>query len=185
MIETLPYSVARTMMQSGDVILKAGEGKISWMIGLWAPKQVKDMAGNIIEAKLTHGALVVRLDDYVRNHEVFVVEANESGLVPRLLSKQLQGSDSRWFWLQVAMTDSQRALSREIALIHSAYGIKYDYQGLFANAFGKVSVEASRFFCTEWIDFNWSECGFINPYGGKAFRPWDVPQYGVMREIVG
>jgi len=182
MIEKISYADARNRMQSGDAILKAGKSIISFAIGLWSPKNILDKAGNIIDARLTHAALIVRMDDYIRNHEVFVVEASNHGLVPRILSEQIKGSDSRWFWLKTNMTEDQRFLSREIALLWSAKGIKYDFQGLVANAFGRVSLDASEFWCSEWLDFDWTQCGFID-WGMHGMRPWDIPQYGIVREI--
>lgn len=174
-VKRLFYQTARNDIQSGDAILWSGSGAVAKLIKLWAP------AGH----GFSHASLVVRMDDYIKDHSVFLIEAIAKGVVPRLLSEKIRDFDGKVYWLRTTMTDEQRCWSRELALMCSAKGVKYDFwlKGLFGNALGKVNVDLKKLFCSEWVQVNWMDCGYL-PRDTKAYRPWDLVKYGELVEIV-
>lgn len=169
------YPVLRPWLTTGAVILWQGRSLLSRAIRLFTP--------------YSHASLVVRgLDDLDRNR-VFLVEALETGLELRLLSERVKGYNGRVFAFRpYGLTKSAQGRVKSFAIDQCARGIRYDYKGLLANIFGRVSEDARRYFCSEFAALALEQAGVYRsaPFlGFHAARPGDIPKWfvGETREI--
>ena len=84
------------------------------------------------------------------------------------------------------MTNEQMEKSRTHALIECGKNIKYDFGSLFKNIIGRVSSNAEKYFCSEFVWINWKESGLL-PYEVdqiiKAPRPGDLPKRFPKKEL--
>jgi uncharacterized protein YycO len=109
-----------------------------------------------------------------------------TGLELRLLSKRLENYDGEAFWFHVEMTEDQRSQILDFALTNCASGIPYDYESLFKNMLGRVSADATRYFCSEFVFDAWVHAGVTSyPPSGSAPRPGDIPKWakGILTQI--
>lgn len=164
-IPFLTYKVARDRMQTGDVILWKGNSILGRLIRLWTP--------------FNHASLIVRLEGYEgRDGERrYIMEALEGGIDLNLLSASIRGYDGEAWWFPLkSKYDSQRNFIREYALDNCT--AKYDYNGLLSNALGRISPDAQRYICSEFILFAWADAGVLW-LPEKVPRPGDIPNLGV------
>lgn len=159
----MKYKNIRSQMLTGHAIVWKGKGIISSLIMKWSP--------------FSHASLIVRLREYKElKRRVFLVEALADGLEFRLLSERLkEGGEA--YWLPTDMTIGQMSKSREHALLECARGIPYDYGSLFKNIFGRVSSNARKYFCSEFVWLNWVYAGYVRTDEKilVAPRPGDLP----------
>jgi hypothetical protein len=160
-----PYSMLRPQMSTGDAILWQGEGLISGVIRKWS--------------KFSHASLVVQ---FRRGHrkKVFLVEALPSGLELRSLSDRLISYQGRAFLYHTRALPFKRDKMWEFAISHCAKGMPYDYRGLLNNMFGRVSSDAAKFFCSEFVWAAWVHAGYVEATE-KAPRPGDLPEWDFYR----
>lgn len=159
----MKYEDIRPRIQTGDAILWKGKGLISSLIMKWSC--------------YSHASLVVRLREYEGlKKRVFLVEALSGGLEFRLLSERVKEAGDA-FWLPVNMTVGEALKSREHALVECAKAVPYDYGSLFKNIFGRVSNDAQKYFCSEFVWLNWIQAGRIPSKKMRlhAPRPGDLP----------
>ncbi|SFM85060.1 YiiX/YebB-like N1pC/P60 family cysteine hydrolase [Thermodesulforhabdus norvegica] len=172
-IARLPYYTARPHIKTGDAILWKGNGLISRLIRLWTP--------------FSHASLVLRFKRHdTLQDRVFLVEALTSGLELRLLSKRLEHYNGRAYWFHIDVDEKAESAIIDYALTMCASGIPYDYGSLIKNIFGRVSADATRFFCSEFVFNTWVEAGILSmPPSGKAPRPGDIPKWvrGILTEL--
>jgi len=169
------YDAIRPWLATGTVIL--------WQGG--------DLLGRMIRrfTEFSHASLVVRELDPLNAERVDVIEALATGLEMRHLSERIAGSRGRVFAFRPNdLTPDVQARVKSFALIECGKGVRYDYAGLFANAMGRVSEGANRYFCSEFAARALEEGGiarFPACRNGKAARPGDIPMWfdGVLREI--
>jgi hypothetical protein len=163
--QTLPYKNIRNHVSTGDAILWKGNSLLARLIRLWTP--------------FNHASLVLRFQRYdTLEQRVFLVEALETGLELRLLSKRLEHYDGEAFWFHIDMTEEQRTKILDFALTKCASGIPYDYESLFKNMLGRVSADAARYFCSEFVFDAWVNAGVTQyPPSGVAPRPGDIPKW--------
>lgn len=165
----MKYLDARPLIQTGDAILWKGHGVVSKMIMWWT--------------EFSHASLVVRLDKYEEfENRVFLVEAMSGGLEFRLLSERLK-QDAEAYWLLTSMTKKQRNLSRKHALIECAKGKKYDFGSIVKNIVCEVNADARDYFCSEFVQFNWTDTRYIKPMK-KAVRPDGLLELANYKELV-
>ena len=80
----------------------------------------------------------------------YLLEAWEGEFNMRLLSNRLQSYPGKAFWHHLSPGfDQDRRVIEYNSL--SLLGIKYDYESLFANMLGKVSLDAKKLFCSEAV----------------------------------
>jgi len=80
----------------------------------------------------------------------YILEAWEGEFNMRLLSNRLKTYKGKSFWHPLnPELDPYRKTIEYNSL--SLLGIKYDYESLFANMLGRVSMEAKKLFCSEAI----------------------------------
>jgi hypothetical protein len=167
------YAEVRDTIRTGDCIQWKSKGLIPRIIRLWS--------------EYSHSSLVVRFDKYEDMVDrVFLIEALSGGLTMTLLSKRIQETKGTVFLFQVNnhYDDSEAAIRRD-ASVALAHGIKYDYKSLFMNMMGRVSNDASRYFCSEFVWEKWRKSGMLRgnmtALGLKmlekkrAPRPGDIP----------
>jgi len=155
------YNAVRPKMQTGDLIL-------------WSSNTI---LGKLIQwfsrAKENHASLVIRFTQYNRDR-VYILEALEHGIVLRALSERLENHKGKaWWYPVIPELDSRRKSCGAIAL--AKVGTKYDYGSLFKQAVARVSIDAKRFFCSEYWQWCWQKAGV--PFVSQiAMRPGDLPK---------
>jgi len=174
------YYAVRDQMQTGDVILWQGRSLFARMIRWFS--------------EFSHASTVTRIRQYGWER-VSVTEMLEGGMEFRTLSERIKKFKGRVFWYHIPATNEQRFLMGQYALEMLGQGVKYDYKGLFANIFGRISQNAKRFICSEWSWQDWiygkyaepKEPTKENPFG-KAPRPGDIIPWdnsrGELTEII-
>lgn len=169
------YPALRPWLTTGAVILWRGDSLLSRAIRLFTP--------------YSHASLVVRDLDSLDRNRVFLVEALETGLELRLLSERIKGYNGRVFAFRpYGLAKCVQERVKSFAIDQCARGIRYDYKGLFANIFGRVSEDARRYFCSEFAALALEQAGVHRsaPFlGPRAARPGDIPKWfvGETREI--
>ena len=169
------YSEIRDSIKTGDKILWKGTGRISRLIR-WFSKD------------FSHASFVVRLDQYQGlRGRVFLVNATlKSGVTFQLLSERLVEEHGQAYLFQPSgITERQRETCHTLAILAAAEGYEYDSWGVLKNIFGRVFVDAEKFFCTEVGWWLWKEGGFVS--GEIAPRPGDIPEWidGELTPILG
>jgi len=165
------YAQHRVKMQTGDCLLWRSSSVLGWAIRLFS------------WAKVNHAGLVVRPNEWgLFKDRRFTLEALEGGIVLRLLSERLRDFNGK-VWLY-PLKDEFAVLRDEICRWALAQeGTPYDYGSLFKQVFGRVSVEMTRYFCSEFCYAAWLKAGLpVNE--PKAPRPGDIPKLGIFKEPV-
>lgn len=167
------YLAHREEMQNGDLIEWASNSPLGRAIRWFTKKDVN------------HTSYVVIFDSplarFLADRRV-VLEAMGGGVEPNYLSERLEHFDGAVYWIPLR----RDILFQKVALA-TAYAVdtymlrkpKYDFGGLVKNAFGKVSANANKYFCSEF-------CHICHMTGGivkneeKARRPGEFGKsYGV------
>jgi hypothetical protein len=142
------YAANRDLFQTGDIIEFSSSGVIGKIIRLFTKK------------KVNHSSMVVRLAFHksITEPHIYIMEANPRGVEFNLLSRVLEKHDGSAWWLRLNPSAVRGKLPgvtfddvwQQIAdFLVEQEGLKYDYKSLFKNAFGKVSVDAAKYFCSE------------------------------------
>jgi hypothetical protein len=126
---------------------------------------------------VNHSSLVLKLIEYEGDEKRrFTTEALERGIILNYLSRRLEQFDGEVWWYPLKDDqDNNRGRIGTIAL--SLIGIPYDYQSIFRQVFGSVSVDARRLFCSEY-------CYLAYGFSGIAPAPGDMPKLGIFKEPV-
>lgn len=161
------YLAVRPKMKSGDLLEWRSNGFIGKAIRFFTKKEVN------------HSGLVLSLDSYLDvpgNHK-FTLEALEHGIELNLLSRSLVNhSGSAWWYPLKPEYDSLRSKIAGWAV--SQVGIGYDYKSLWKNMFGKVSADARRFFCSEYVAMSYQAAGLLQGLS-LAPRPGEITSLGL------
>lgn len=147
------YDEIRPSLRTGDCVLWQSRGVVPWIIQRWTD--------------YSHAALIIRLDEYCGlKDRVFLVEAVSRGLTLTLLSERLPrpGRGRAFLFQPETLHEYSQNAIRADALTATAQGIGYDFKGLFANLFGRVSLNARRYFCSELVWAKWHKAGVFR-YG--------------------
>jgi len=163
------YYKHRPMMQTGDLLLWKSRSVIGWLIRLFS-------SGNV-----NHAGLVLCLDEFAHlTDRRWTLEALEPGIVLSLISRRFEKYDgSAWWYPLKGEYNSCRHDLGEWAI--EKVGTPYDYGSLFKNALGRVSADASKFFCSEYAYMAYKEVGLPVDLE-KAPRPADMPGLGIFKE---
>jgi len=164
------YYKQRPNIVSGDAILWSGRGVVSELIRFFS------------NGKFSHVSLVLRLhvnDEKVR-HRVFLLEAMEGGIDLNTLSGRLRHYGGEAWHFPLKCTADQRRKIASWALLNCDK--KYDYGSLFKNILGRVSIDAKRFFCSEYYIAACVYAGILNTT--TAFRPADFPKLPIFGKPV-
>jgi len=161
------YNCLAPQMDTGDLIEWRSKSAIGAAIRFFTGENVN------------HSSLVVRLP-YDGCSRRFVVEAIGSGLEFRLLSNQIERYHGAAWWYSLKK-EPKKPLDKmgEWALTEVSKGIKYDFADLIKQAFGRVSLDAKRWFCSEVVDACYIEHGIIQPDPDGARRPGEFSNLGI------
>lgn len=161
------YGLFRPCMKSGDCLLWRSKSIIGWMIRLFTGHNVNHAGLVVVPYKI--GTL---------SHRRFTLEALEPGIVLRLLSERLRGYEGKmWLYPLKEELDEYREVIISKALADE--GVKYDYASLIKQAIGRVSVNADRYFCSEFCYSAYKKAGVPMPDLESAPRPGDLPSLGI------
>lgn len=131
------YHALRPAMGTGDVLEFASDTLLG--------KLIRWKTGHDVN----HTSMIIRFQQYDTDR-VFLLEALEHGIVLNLLSKRLREFSGKVFWLPLAeQFDAKRRWIGQSALKY--VGVKYDYDSILKQLVGRVSVEAHRLFCSEFV----------------------------------
>jgi len=163
------YTEYRSQMQTGDMIEWRKKSLVGWLIRLFSGGDTN------------HNSLVVDIggyDDLVNRK--FVLESTMSGVVLNSLSNKIEHHKGEAYWTPLKSEfDDKRINIGNWAFLQ--VGVKYDFEGLFQQIFGRVSAEASKYFCSEYLYFAYknSDIPIKELDDGKAPRPSDMHLLGI------
>ncbi|KXH69833.1 MAG: hypothetical protein AM326_01800 [Candidatus Thorarchaeota archaeon SMTZ-45] len=172
------YKQYQPKLRTGDLLSWSSDSALGWLIRKFTKSDVN------------HSGMVIRFSDYEEQNGAsrrFTLEALEHGIDLHLISRRLEKHKGCVYWhaLQERF-DEKRPLLGAVALKH--VGVAYDYRSLFKNILGKVSAEASKLFCSEYVYLTFTQCQFtpemsdvkamMNWASGKAPTPADMPKLG-------
>jgi hypothetical protein len=162
------YTEISKEIQTGDCVMWRSHRLLGRAIRIWSPGY-------------NHASLVLRLPEYEGRLRRYQLEALEHGIVLTLLSRSIEEYDGEVFWLPLReIPDQTRRRIGEWAV--AQVGTPYDYESLFAQMFGRVSVDARRFFCSEFVFLAYRHVEIVPD--GRAPKPSDIPALGVFGEMV-
>jgi hypothetical protein len=163
------YRKHRPQMQTGDALQWSTSSALGWLIRKFS------------KADVNHTSLVVDVNEYNRKYQL---EAIEQGIALTSISRRLKDFKGRVWWLPLKdeLSDYRDTINQ---IAFHQVGIRYDYGSLFAQVFGRVSTDASKFFCSEFAYFCWygSAIPMHNPTG-MAPRPGVVPGIVIFKDAV-
>jgi hypothetical protein len=167
------YIRYRDTLKTGDCIQWKTKSVIGWLIRLFSSGDVN------------HTSLVVNISGYegIANRK-FLLEARGSGVVLTSLSRRLGDHNGSAYILPLKDEfEDKRVNIGNFAFMQ--VGIKYDYDSLFNQILGKVSADASEYFCSEFVYLAWlnADIPMYNP-DGLAPRPSDIDSLGIFKEPI-
>ena len=158
------YQNNRNFIRTGDALQWRSNSVIGWAIRYFS------------KGYWNHTSLAVNIANYDRK---FQLEALEKGITLTAISNSVQNYDGEIHVLPLkAEFDDYRGIIHKIAF--EQVGKKYDYQSLFKQMFGRVSLNAEKLFCSEFAYYCWKEAGIkMNNPSGMAPRPGDIQDLGI------
>jgi hypothetical protein len=161
------YDGLRQLIKTGDLIEFASKGLVG--------RSIMSVTGKSV----SHSSLVVRLP-YSGSQRRYIIEAIRTGVEFQLLSDVLQHYDGRVIWYGLKKEyDCNRDGIGEWAFCELAKHKKYDFGGVAAQLWGRVSLDSRKYFCSEIIDAAYIEAGIIKPDPAGARRPGDFTPLGI------
>lgn len=161
------YLGVQHMMGTGDLIEWQSKGVIG--------KGIMAVTGK----NVSHSSLVV-LSHYKGCDRRFIIEAVRTGLEFHFLSESLQHYDGKaWWWKLKPQFDDLRDKIGAWAFENLAMHIGYDFTGVLGQLFRRVSLDAKRYYCSEFVDAAYIHAGVIAPDPAGARRPGDFVPLGI------
>ena len=165
-------------IRTGDLLSWGSKSALGWIIKKFT------------KSDINHSGMAIRFADYEEkegNSRRFTLEALQHGIDLHLISKRLEVHKGKVYWHPLlAKYDDQRPLLGAIALKY--VGVKYDYRSLIKNVLGRVSAEASKLFCSEYVYTTFTQCQFktdtqdnkllLSLIEGKSPTPADMAKLG-------
>ena len=161
------YDGLRPLIKTGDLVEFASNGIIGQSIMKVTGKPV------------SHSALVVRLP-YKNTPRRYLIEAIRTGVEFQLLSDVLQHYDGTaiWYGLKPEYEDKRDVIG-EWAFNELSQHKSYDFGGVVAQLWGRVSLDSKRYYCSEIVDAAYIEAGILQPDPKGARRPGDFVPMGI------
>jgi hypothetical protein len=161
------YDGLRSIIKTGDLVEFASN------------KIVGQTIMKVTGKTVSHSALVVRLP-YNNSPRRYIIEAIRTGVEFQLLSDVLQHYDGRVIWYGLKPEyDDRRDLIGEWAFQELSQHKQYDFGGVLAQLWGRVSLDSRKYFCSELIDHAYISCGLIEPDPKGARVPGDFVPLGI------
>lgn len=161
------YTLHAPYMKSGDLIECASDG--------WLGRAIRWRTGK----NVNHSSMLLRLDEYcgMRDRR-YLIEAEARGLEVNILSEWIEDYGGMVWWSPLKATDAQRSVMVSWAFNEMCRGRGYDYRGLVAQLWRRVSISGKRMFCSELYHAGLIEAG-IAPAETIARRPGEFHELGV------
>lgn len=154
------YLQHRPFMRDGDVLEWSSPTVIGKMIRMGTGKDVN------------HTGAVINM---VRYDRVLTAEAVGRGFKLSRISQAIQHHD-HLFWLR--LRPEYDHLRTDVAkTLLDLVDVRYDFGSVFKSAFGRVSSEVGRVFCSEAVEYALVKTGIIKPQGYAAW-PGDFENFG-------
>lgn len=170
MTALVPYHYLSLGMASGDIIEFRGNG--------WLGRSIRYFTGY----PWNHSALVIRLDNSGLKDRRWILEAESEGIRFRLLSNDIANYDGVMCWLKLRDDyNSLRAGIEQWAMCK--IGVKYDYGNLVSQIFGRVSLDARKFFCSEFVHAAYASVGLL-PSDIPALQPGEFSKWGLHHRAI-
>ena len=152
------YSI-RPDTNTGDLIEWQSKTFIGWAI--------RKVTGRVVN----HTSLIVRFQlEGDESKRRYVLEAVGGGIHLHLLSKRLREHNGKAWWLPLDdKYNDRRGDILNYAL--NKVGTKYDYKSVIKQLFCRVSIGATRFFCSEYCQIAYQWAQIIKPPLKTALRP--------------
>jgi len=161
------YDGLRPLIKTGDLVEFASNGLIG--------RSIMSVTGRPV----SHSSLVVRLP-YQDSPRRYIIEAIRTGVEFQLLSDVLQHYDGRVIWYGLKQEyDCKRDEIGEWAFNELSQHKSYDFGGVVAQLWGRVSLDSKKYYCSEIIDAAYIEAGIIKPDPAGARRPGDFTPLGI------
>jgi hypothetical protein len=161
------YDNLRPLIKTGDLVEFASNGLIG--------KGIMAVTGK----NVSHSSIVIRLP-YEGSPRRYIIEAVADGLSFHLLSDVLQKYDGRVIWYGLRPEyDCKRDGIGEWLFNELSQGKSYDFSGVIAQLFGRVSMDGRRWFCSEIVDSAYINAGILNPDPAGARRPGEFVPLGI------
>lgn len=127
-------------------------------------------------SEYSHASLVVRMDEFCGDdNRICIIEAVWPHLEPSRLSSMLGGKHGEAFLYKTTLPHEKRELMRIFALCKLFEHVRYDVQGVVFNLFGRVSLNAARYYCSEFVIDCYRNAGVVQT--DIAIRPGEIPDY--------
>lgn len=160
------YSQIRPLIKTGDMLEWKARSVVGGTIRFFTRKAVN------------HTSLCLDLNQYLHWQEPhkFVLEANSGGIELNLISTILQDFRGEFYWsaLKPEFDHLRKDIARWALL---KIGTPYDFGSLLRNAWGRVSANARRLFCSEYYFLALKSVRLVA--GEKSPRPGEFEQLGV------
>lgn len=159
------YDKVRDDMKTGDLLQWKSNSIVGALIR-WRTK-----------SDVNHSSMVLRLSEYeLLERRCYTQEALEHGVVMNLLSRRLEQHDGNAWWYPLKDTwNQERQFIGERIL--NCIGLPYDYNSIVKQIFGKVSIDAHAFFCSELVYAAWG-------YEGVAPNPGELSNLKIFKDCV-
>lgn len=163
------YRDLRPWIDTGDIILWKGNSVISRLIRLFSV--------------YSHASLVVRMNDFVGD-KVCTIEAEWPRMNPARLSDELRMYNGRAYLYKTTIDGAQREDMKSFAMQKLFEGIQYDVGGVLLNLLGIVSLNAAKYYCSEFVTDCYCHVHALDTT--IALRPGDIPEYikGTLAELI-
>jgi hypothetical protein len=158
------YYACRPLMKTGDLLTYRTSGFISNLIHYWS-------ADN-------HAGLVLDLDEYqCEKDRRWTLEAISGGVHVNILSHILEKVHGQVFWHPLKEEFNAKRYDIMCFSLDQVGAVKYDTKSLLKQAFGRVSADLEKLFCSEYCFLAWEQAGIVQ--GETAPYPSELAGLGV------
>ncbi len=157
-------------IQPGDLLLWSSKTLVSWIIRKWTCSDFSHASAALVLDNPEDGKRIV-----------FTTEALSEGVVVSPLERRIKVYGGKCYWvpLKDIPPEEERKFTRRAVLM---LGSDYDFKSLFSFLAGKVSMDARKFFCSEYVRFIWQG---TKTFGQEAPTPAELLTYdGLSNRIV-
>jgi len=159
------YRKCREQMRTGDLLSYSTAGIVPWLIRKWSPEA-------------NHSGMVLDLEDYEgEDHRRWTLESKGNGPQLFFLSTALEQVHGAVWWHPLKPEFYPFRIAIGCFALEQVGVVKYDFESLVKNAFGLVSADLRKLFCSEYVFLSWKAGGIVT--GDKAPRPAGLPGLGV------
>ena len=160
------YYIIRRKLDTGDLIEWRSKTLLGWLLRLRTGSNVN------------HSSLVVKFALEGCEQRRYVIEANARGIELRLLSRRLKAFKGGVYWSPL-LRGFWGYRDEILGWSLDKLGTKYDYGSLVKQLISHVSVDSSRYFCSEFYQHA-MEHACIIPHRDYAIQPGGFHKLGFL-----